>query len=199
MHTLTKEEKEKLIKKKACFNYGIPGHFANKCRKPKKAHGMASQGQRQQIATAIHIYILDKSSNENELEIDDELPERYKKERVQERQRRRFNLMRLVQSAQEEYIQAPVDTHEDAHRMLLRSKQSHEVWKQSPVVLPEDQIPEDSSESTDYEDSSLIELFHTQLAFQDDDKEAISLEDLDREKETPPNNRKENIKIAAAI
>jgi hypothetical protein len=41
--TLTKEEKEKLIKKKACFNCGIPGHFANKCRK-KKAQGTANQG-----------------------------------------------------------------------------------------------------------------------------------------------------------
>jgi hypothetical protein len=35
--TLTKEEKDKLIKKKACFNYRIPEYFTNKCQKPKKS------------------------------------------------------------------------------------------------------------------------------------------------------------------
>ena len=33
---LIKEEKDKLIKKKACFNYKILGYFANKYYKLKK-------------------------------------------------------------------------------------------------------------------------------------------------------------------
>lgn len=269
--TLTKEEKEKLVKKKACFNCGIPGHFANKCRKPKKAHGTANQGQRQQIATAIHVYTPDESSTEEISETDDELPEQYKKKQIEiqtekrssmlERMRNNDTLINMkeeplcgkecptlysnpkhpghmsiafafcyddachvhlgakegsghfprpprkqkkeacrwletekpktTQSAIQEldargaYIQAPVNTHEDAHRMLLRSKQSHEVRNESPISYPEDDIPEDSSESTDYEDSSLIEPFHAQLAFQDDDKQAISHEDLNREQTKP--------------
>jgi hypothetical protein len=67
--------------------------------------------------------------------------------------------------------------------MLQRNEQSHEVRRRSPEPLPEDEIPEDSSESTDYEDSSLIESFHAQLAFQDDDKKAISQTVLNREQE----------------
>ena len=73
--TLTKEEKEKLVKKKACFNCGIPGHFANKCRKPKKSQGTANHGTRQQIATAIHVYTPDESSTEEISETDDKLLE----------------------------------------------------------------------------------------------------------------------------
>ena len=73
--TLTKEKKDELIKKKACFNCGILGHFANKCRKPKKVHGTANQGQRQQIATAIHVYTPEESSTDEYSETDDELPE----------------------------------------------------------------------------------------------------------------------------
>ncbi len=80
--TMTKEEKDKLIKKKACFNCGIPGHFANKCRKPKKNQGKANQGSRQQIATAIHVVTPAESSTENDSETDDELPEEYKKEKI---------------------------------------------------------------------------------------------------------------------
>lgn len=88
--------------------------------------------------------------------------------------------------ARDAYIQAPVDTHEDAYRMLLRNKQSHEVRKRSPKnSYPEEEIPEDSSESTDYGDSSLIESFHTQLAFQNDEEKAINHEDLDREQQKP--------------
>ena len=77
-------------------------------------------------------------------------------------------------------IQAPANTHEDAHRMVLRNDQSHRVRIQSPKNSyprgsePDVEELEDSSESTDYEDSSLIESFHTQLALQDGDEEAIN-------------------------
>lgn len=77
--TLIKEKKDKLIKKKACFNCRIPGHFANKYRKPKKSQGKANHGTRQQITTAIHVYTPDESSTEEISETDDELLEWYKK------------------------------------------------------------------------------------------------------------------------
>jgi hypothetical protein len=34
---IIKEEKDKLIKKKAYFNYRILGHFTNKYQKPRKS------------------------------------------------------------------------------------------------------------------------------------------------------------------
>ena len=229
--TLTKEEKEKLVKKKACFNCGIPGHFANKCRKPKKNQGTASQGSRQQIATAIHVVTPDESSTEEISETDDELPERYKK-RIQQQAEKQKQLQKEIQQAlnepmdldndieeatrrykkveipgnterllrewttlNEEEIQralkrkntqAPVDAHEDAHRMVPRNDQSHEVRrKRAPITMEEPAEAEESSESTDYEDSSLIESFHSQLAFQDGGERAISQPALNREQQEP--------------
>ena len=70
-----KKEKEKLVKKKACFNYRILEYFANKCCKLKKSQGTASHGTRQQVATAIYIYTSNESSMEEILEIDNELLE----------------------------------------------------------------------------------------------------------------------------
>jgi hypothetical protein len=256
--TLTKEEKKKLIEKKACFNCGIPGHFANKCRKPKKVQGTANHGQRQQIATAIHVYTPDESSTEENSETDDELPEQYKKERIQEqtlqrqrlmnekigkeieqalnnpmetrndideliRQTKKIEVPRTMEGLLREWttlneeeiqkalkkpsinvrhatIQAPVDTHEDAHRMVPRNDQSHEVRTQSPKnsypggCEPDKEEPEDSSESTDYEDSSLIESFHTQLALQGGDEKAISQPSLHRDQKKPHLDPYERIK-----
>ena len=268
--TLTKEEKDKLIKKKACFNCGIPGHFANKCRKPKKSQGTANHGTRQQIATAIHVYTPDESSTEEISETDDEIPEQYKR-RIQQQAEKQKRLQKEIQQALDEPmntdeeiteatqrykkieipedigellgewttltkeeirkairkpmdqekeialaiqrrnttkmksaikevkdidIQAPVATHEDAHRMLLRNKQSHEVRrKRAPITMTEVGATDDAdSESTDYEDSSLIESFHTQLAFQDGDEKAINQPVLNREQQKPRLDPYERIK-----
>ena len=58
-------------------------------------------------------------------------------------------------------IQASITMHKDAHHMLLRNKQSHKIQKRSPMKIPENNILEDSSENTNYKNSSLIELFYT--------------------------------------
>jgi hypothetical protein len=75
--------------------------------------------------------------------------------------------------------------HGDDHT-LLRNEWSGVEHTKSPKKIPEDNVPEDSSESTDYENSSLIESFHTQLAFQADSGRTLSCQDLNREiTETP--------------
>jgi hypothetical protein len=87
-----------------------------------------------------------------------------------------------IWKALKEEIQAPVDTHEDTHCMVQRNDQSHEIRRRrAPVKFKEPVEAEESSESTDYEDSSLIESFYTQLAFQDCDEKAISQQVLNRE------------------
>jgi hypothetical protein len=101
---ITKKEKDKLIKKKACFNCRIPGHFTNKCRKPRKSQGTANQGT-QQIATAIHIYTPDESSTEEMSETDDELPDKYKTEKVQQQAKKQKQLQKEIQQALEEPIE----------------------------------------------------------------------------------------------
>jgi hypothetical protein len=69
--------------------------------------------------------------------------------------------------------------------MLSRNKQSHEVQNRSSIRMSKKNILEDSSESTDYKDSSLIKSFHTQLAFQDNNKKTISYKDLNQEQTKP--------------
>lgn len=80
-------------------------------------------------------------------------------------------------------IQAPVATHKDTHRMLLRNKQSYKVQRKWASIIKTEVGATDNadSESTNYEDSSLIESFYTQLAFQDSDEKVISWPVLNRE------------------
>src|SRR5689334_718358 len=64
---MTKEEKQKLVKEKKYFNCRKPGHYANKCRKPRKNLRPANSNSREQIVTMIPLVHIKTDSEYKEI------------------------------------------------------------------------------------------------------------------------------------